>query len=164
MLSNLHADFPGHDPTVESLGGLEWNRGRNRFSPNCQRTARDCPTLTVYDMETPFYLEVLRWLSRISGDLKLAATNRLPQAATFRADGSRRRLDILVRPCPTIGNLGRDSPGRNAGPIKKRLASLARTCQNWHTMSTDETGEAKPLFWIGSCRQACECYLLLSAT
>ncbi len=23
-------------------------------------------------------------------------------------------------------------------------------CQNWHSMSTDETGQPKPLFWIGS--------------
>src|SRR3954451_2221746 len=34
--------------------------------------------------------------------------------------------------------------------IPLALDTLAELCQNWHTMSTDDTEPPKPLFWIGS--------------
>ena len=33
---------------------------------------------------------------------------------------------------------------------KKFIATWARVCQTWHIMSTGETEESKPLFWMGS--------------
>jgi hypothetical protein len=37
-------------------------------------------------------------------------------------------------------------------PPKRPLANRAWICQNWPTMSTGETAESKPLFWVGSSR------------
>jgi phage-related protein len=34
--------------------------------------------------------------------------------------------------------------------IPLALDTLAELCQNWHTMSTDDTNPQKPLFWMGS--------------